>query len=362
VTDLFDIDVHFRFRDGPALECSWRHAFDGAPITVLLGASGSGKTTLLRCLAGLERPQRGHIRFGSDVWFDRGQKIHVPPERRHVGLLFQDYALFPHMTVAQNITFGGAGMPRAEVAARLAELIDVFALHGLERRGPRQLSGGQQQRVALARAVFRRPRLLLLDEPLSALDAVTREGIREELRVLVRGLGIPAYIVTHDRVDALALGDRTVLLDAGRIIQSGSTPEVFADPSSPVAARLVGVDTVLVGKVIAVAHGLATVSVDGREVRAEAPVPGAAEVALCIRAEDVLVARSADAEMSAMNRWRGVIRSQTPEGPFIRVVLDCGFRLSALVTRDAWQRLSLHAGDEAFAIVKAASIRVLPRH
>jgi molybdate transport system ATP-binding protein len=362
VSAVLDLDVHFQYRNGPDISCAWRHAFDDAQVTVLLGASGSGKTTLLRCLAGLERPRSGHIRFGSDVWFDHARRIHVAPERRHVGLLFQDYALFPHMTVAQNITFGAAGLPRGAMKARLAELVESFHLGGLEQRRPGQLSGGQQQRVALARAVFPRPRLLLLDEPLSALDAVTREGIRDELRVLIRAVRTPTYIVSHDRVDALALGDRTVLLDDGRIVQSGATSDVFAHPSTAIAAKLVGVETVLIGQVVAREAGLATVSVEGRQVRAEAPVPGTAEVALCIRAEDVLIARSADGELSAMNRWRGVVRSFTPEGPFVRVVLDCGFRLSALVTRDTWQRLSLHVDDDALAIVKAASIRVLPRH
>ena len=123
-----------------------------------------------------------------------------------------------------------------------------------------------------------------------------------------------------------------------------------------------GVDSVLIGHVVAVENGLATVAVEGRRIRAEAPAPGTDEVALCIRAEDVLIGRTADAEMSAMNRWSAVVRAETPEGPFVRVVLDCGFRLSAVVTRDAWRRLSLHVGDEALAIVKAASIRVLPRH
>jgi molybdate transport system ATP-binding protein len=362
VTDLLDVDIHFQYPAGPPVSCAWRHAFEDAQVTVLLGQSGSGKTTLLRCLAGLERPLRGHIRLGPDEWFDEARRIHVPPERRNIGILFQDYALFPHMDVEHNVTFAAAGMPHTAIRARLGELLDVFRLQGLEKRLPRQLSGGQQQRVALARAVFRRPRLLLLDEPLSALDAVTREDVRDELRSLIRTLSIPTYIVTHDRVDALALGDRTVLLDHGRIIQSGATRDVFNEPLTPTAARLVGVDTVVIGQVTAVDNGLATVSVAGQQLRAEAPVSGTEEVALCIRAEDVLIARAVDGAMSAMNRWRGVIRSETAEGPFVRVVLDCGFRLSALVTRDAWQRLALHVGDDALAIVKAASIRVLPRH
>ena len=362
VSGPLDVDFQFAYRKGPSISCAWVHAFDEAQVTVLLGPSGSGKTTLLRCLAGLERPARGHIQWGDEVWYNDQRRVHLPPQSRDVGFLFQDYALFPHLTVQDNVTFGAGRMSRDDIDARFAELLDLFGLKGLEGRTPRELSGGQQQRVALARAVFRRPRLLLLDEPLSALDAVTREGVRDELMTLVRSLRIPTYIVTHDRLDALALGDRTVLMDRGTVVQTGPTAQVFAEPATPVAARLVGVDTVLMGHVLGIDQDLAVVAVDGRRLRAAAPPAGTEEVALCIRAEDVVVARHADEDMSAMNRWPGVVRALTAEGPFVRVRLDCGFALSALVTREASHRLALRVGDEALAIVKATSITVLPRH
>jgi len=356
-----DVDITLRYRGGPVIECAWTDALDEPSVTVLLGRSGSGKTTILRCLAGLERPQRGHIHVGERVWFDAARGVSLTPERRNVGLLFQDYALFPHMTINENISFGAGGLDRAAVSRRRDELLSVFKLEGLEKRRPRQLSGGQQQRVALARTVFRRPEVLLLDEPLSALDAATREELRNELRRILRALAIPTYLVTHDRLDALALGDRTILMEEGRLIQSGTTREVFGSPSTHVAARLVGVDTVLIGQIASVSEGLATVRVGGQELRAEAPGGVGTEVALCIRAEDVMLARTAEGDMSAMNRWRGVVDYETIEGPFVRVVLNCGFPLSALVTRDAWQRLALVPGDSVLAIVKAASIRVLSR-
>jgi molybdate transport system ATP-binding protein len=362
VSRRLDVDITFRYRHGPVIEGAWSDSLDERGVTVLLGASGSGKTTILRCLAGLEQPQRGHIRVGDRVWFDAERRICLAPDRRDVGLLFQDYALFPHMTVERNITFGAARLDRASVRRRLEELVSIFKLDGLERRRPRQISGGQQQRVALARAVFRRPEVLLLDEPLSALDAAMREDLRNELRGLIRALDIPTYVVTHDRLDALALGDRTILMDGGRIVQHGPTREVFGDPKTPTAARLVGVDTVLMGRIAVVADGLATVRLGGQELKAEAPAGVGAEVAFCIRAEDVMLARATAADMSAMNQWRGVIDYDTVEGPFVRVVLNCGFRLSALVTRDAWQRLSLVPGNPVVAIVKAASIRVLSRN
>ncbi|MBI3046738.1 MAG: ABC transporter ATP-binding protein [Acidobacteria bacterium] len=369
---LLDVDFEFRYppstgsgeagREGASVACRWRDPVGEPRVTVFLGASGSGKTTVLRCLAGLERPQRGHVRFGDHVWFDAERRVHLPPDRRDVGVLFQEYALFPHLTVAQNIAFGARHLTHAAVAARVGELLDTFRLRGLEGRRPRQLSGGQQQRVALARAVFRVPKLLLLDEPLSAVDRPTGDELREELRSLIRALAIPAYIVSHDRVDALTLADRTVLIDGGRIIQSGTTQEVFDHPASAAAARLVGVDTILLGRIAAVEDGLARIIVAGREVRAQAPAEAGHEAALCIRAEDVALARHDVTDSSVMNRWRATIVTETMEGPFVRVGLDCGFRLSALVTRDAWRRLALKPGDDAWAIVKAATIRSLPRN
>jgi molybdate transport system ATP-binding protein len=361
VSVTLDADFEFTYPRGATVTCRWRHEFDGRAVTVLLGASGSGKTTVLRCLAGLERPRRGHIRFGDATWSDAAAGVHVAPERRDVGVLFQDYALFPHLDVRRNIGFAAGAVLDQKARRRVDELIELFRLRGLELRRPLQLSGGQQQRVALARAVFRRPRLLLLDEPLSALDGPTREEVREELAALLRALAIPAYVVTHDRVDALTFADRTVLMDDGRVIQDGPTQAVFNQPATPAAARLVGVDAVIVGRVAAIEAGLATIEAGGQTLRAGVHGAPGSEVAVCIRAEDVTVALHDTPDVSAMNHWPAVVRAETPDGPFVRVTLDCGFRLAALVTRDAWRRLSLRPGDRAWAIVKAASIVALPR-
>jgi molybdate transport system ATP-binding protein len=359
---LLDVDIEFRYPNGPGIECRWQDPIGEPLVTVFLGASGSGKTTVLRCLAGLERPQRGHIRFGDRVWFDAAHGVSLAPDLRDVGVLFQDYALFPHLTVERNVVFGARGLGRDAAAQRVAELLDVFRLRGLEHRFPRELSGGQQQRVALARAVFRRPKLLLLDEPLSALDRATGDEVREELRGLIGTLGIPAYIVSHDRADALTLADTTVLLDEGRVIQRGTTQEVFDAPTTPAAAKLVGVDTILLGRIASVENGLARVVVAGQEITAGAPAEAGHEAALCIRAEDVTIALHDPMDISASNRWPAIVRTETPEGPFVRVGLDCGFRLSALVTRDTWRRLALKPGDHAWAMVKATTIRALSRH
>ena len=357
----FDVDFEFEYPRGTAIACRWEHPFAHGLITVVLGASGSGKTTMLRCLAGLERPRRGHIRFAGTTWFDGSRGVHVAPERRDVGVLFQEYALFPHLDVRRNIAFAAGPYPAGAARRRVDELLELLQLRGLGGRRPGQLSGGQQQRVALARAIFRRPRLLLLDEPLSALDGPTRDELRDELAALLRTLAIPAYVVTHDRRDALAFGDRTTLIDAGRVIQDGPTQEVFAHPATPPAARLVGIDAVVLGRITALADGLATIEAGGQQLRASAHGAVGSEVALCIRAEDVTVALHDARDVSALNHWRAVVRTEAPDGPFVRVVLDCGFRLAALVTRDAWARLALRPGDQAWAIVKAASIVALPR-
>jgi molybdate transport system ATP-binding protein len=232
-----------RFRRGPhvAARAAWPLAQDR--VTVLFGPSGAGKTTILRALAGLDRPDAGAIAFDGETWFDAARGVHVRPQARRVGLLFQEYALFPHLSVEGNVAFGIAGRPRAERRARVAELAASFGIGDLLRRRPAELSGGQRQRVALARALAPGPRLLLLDEPLSALDGPTREALRGELRQLLERTEAPAIVVTHDRADALALGHRLAVVVAGEIRQVGPVERVFAAPADADVARVVGATT-----------------------------------------------------------------------------------------------------------------------
>jgi molybdate transport system ATP-binding protein len=237
-------DFEKRFPGGPLVQIQLRESVADFSLTILFGPSGSGKTTALRCLAGLERPDRGFIRFGGETWFDSERRILVPPQRRRIGYLFQDYALFPHLTIAQNIRYGLRRVGKTERLRRVAEIMDLLGLHGLESRYPQQVSGGQQQRVALARALVCRPRLLLLDEPLSALDVPTRGELRRQLRQWLEELRMPGILVTHDRIEALALGDQLVVLDAGKVRQRGQVHEVFSRPADLGVARIVGVDTV----------------------------------------------------------------------------------------------------------------------
>jgi molybdate transport system ATP-binding protein len=203
-------------------------------ITVLFGPSGCGKTTVLRCLAGLERPEQGRIQFGDECWFDAETRVCLTPQQRGIGCVFQDYALFPHLNVTANIAYGLAKVTQAERQSRMEDIIARYDLGGVARQFPRQLSGGQQQRVALARAVVCRPRLLLLDEPLSALDTALREDLRADLCQQLRALEIPVLLVTHDRQEARLLADQLVVMHGGKVQQAGTAADVF---TRPVASR-----------------------------------------------------------------------------------------------------------------------------
>ncbi|HWH72226.1 MAG TPA: ABC transporter ATP-binding protein, partial [Candidatus Sulfotelmatobacter sp.] len=278
-----------RFPTGPEIRVTQLQVSAAGGITVLFGASGAGKTTLLRCLAGLEKPDAGIIRFGSETWFDAESRRWVPACARRVGFVPQEYALFPHLTVERNIAYGLSGLPKAEQHQRLETTLRWLGLAGLEKRLPAELSGGQQQRVALARAVVPRPRLLLLDEPLSALDAPTRLRLRTELRGLLAELGIPTILVTHDRTEALALGDELVVMDSGQVVQQGPVQEVFSRPANLTVAGIVAVETILEGQVTSAQAGLVTVAIGPTRLTALAGdlPPNTQRVYVCIRAEDV---------------------------------------------------------------------------
>jgi molybdate transport system ATP-binding protein len=349
-----------RFPDGPPIEVRLHRPLDRFSVTVLFGPSGSGKTTTLRCLAGLERPGNGYIRFADEIWFDTKSRISVPPQRRQIGYLFQEYALFPHLTVERNIDYGIRRIGEAERSRRIAEITDLLDLAGLEHRYPRQLSGGQKQRVALARALVCRPRLLLLDEPLSALDVPSREQLRRDLRHWLAKLGIPTIVVTHDRLEALILSDHVVVMDRGCVRQSGPTQDIFTSPGDLNVARIVGVDNIERGNVIATAEGLATVQVGSSQLFAVSPARVNGQVYVCFRAEDVILQRGAIiGQSSARNHLLGRVQSLHREGPMVRVAIDCGFSLKALVTCQACEDLDLREGTEVTALLKAPAIRVI---
>lgn len=283
------------------------------------------------------------------------------PQQRDVGYLFQDYALFPHLTVADNIGYGLRDQSRADRERQVNEMLQLFELSGLETRRPSQISGGQQQRVALARVLVRRPKLLLLDEPLSSLDATLREQLRIELRRRLSQFQIPVIVVTHDRTEAIALSDQIVVMDGGRIRQAGSVQQVITRPTDLTVARIVGIETVAVGTVLRVEEGLATVQVGLAQLLAVAPPGAVRSVHVCIRGEDVAIQRGSTGESSVRNHLPAVIQSLVPEGPLVRVALDCGFELTALVTRPACEELHLQVWDKVTANIKAPAIHLIPR-
>ncbi len=240
----------------------------------ILGPSGSGKTLTLRAIAGLTVPTSGRIASNDRVLFDSAAGVNLPPRKRRAGFVFQDYALFPHLTARENIAYGARG-DRRSARFRAAELIDLLGLGGLEERRPAQLSGGQRQRVALGRALASEPEFLLLDEPFSALDAPTRAALTEQLLELEPRVSAPTVLVTHDLAEAHSLARQLVVLDNGEVLQSGPRDDVFGRPASPRVGALVGVRNILPAAVKSVEAGVAALDASG--VAMQAPAEGLSE-------------------------------------------------------------------------------------
>src|ERR1700726_4522216 len=263
----------------------------------LLGPAGCGKTTTLRCIAGLETPDDGVIAVDDRRLFDAKARINVPVEQRAIGMVFQSYAIWPHMTVAENVAFpltvAQNRGKRAEIAAAVRRALAVVDLDGFQERSATRLSGGQQQRVALARAIVHEPGLLLLDEPLSNLDAQLRDDMRGELKRLQSKIGITTVYVTHDQSEALALSDRIAVIDRGRISQIGSPQEIYFRPANPFVARFVGATNLLPGRLLGMSDGHGQVEVlGGRRIRCVVPQPidDPAAVSVSIRPESIRLA------------------------------------------------------------------------
>jgi putative spermidine/putrescine transport system ATP-binding protein len=310
---------------------------------VLLGPSGCGKTTMLRIIAGLEVPDPG-----GHVLFDDKDMTSVPIERRNVGMVFQSYALFPNMSVADNIGYGLKirGVPTAERTKRIAELVELTNISGLENRRIDQLSGGQRQRVALARAVAIRPKILLLDEPLTALDAALRERLRGELNRLLRALGITTIYVTHDQAEAMELGDRIVVMSKGRIAQIGAPRDIYFAPTSRFVAEFIGAANIVEAP-IANGH---MVLPGGRQ-----PIDGAADQATAvamIRPETVRLVDAASASLA------GVVDQVSFVGDRQRLTVSGVSDKPIMV--DAPNRLSVRIGERVGLFIAPEAVRLLP--
>jgi molybdate transport system ATP-binding protein len=337
-------------------------------ITVLFGPSGSGKTTVLRCIAGLDRTEGGHVVVDGATW-DDGRRKFLPARERRVGYLFQDHALFPHLDVEANVAYGLPRLPAAERHRRVREALEAADALTCSGRSVQQLSGGEAQRVALARALASEPRLLLLDEPLSALDTPTRLKLRTELRRLLERSRIPAIIVTHDRDEALALADQVVVLVDGTVRQVGPPAEVFDRPAHADVARIVGIETATPGVVADSDGALVHVRVGDRRLTALATRTPAEshrtgdEVLVCIRAEDVALELPSPegSHRSPRNQLPARVTSVAVEGALVRVELDAGFRLTAFITRPALEELDLREGSSVVASVKSPAVHLITR-
>jgi molybdate transport system ATP-binding protein len=339
-----DLDVSLEV---PAGEC-----------LALAGPSGAGKTTILRIAAGLAEPRAGRVACGETVWLDTDRGIALPPEERRCGFLFQDYALFAHLRAWQNVAYPMRGRPRAERRARARALLERFGAHDLADARPAELSGGERQRVALARALARDPDVLLLDEPLSALDTRTRAAAARELARALAGADIPAILVTHDFGEAAQLGDRVGVVDRGRIVQAGPATELSAAPASPFVADFVGA-VVLHGTARRAAGGLTEVALDGGGAVMSTDA-GLGRVAATVFPWEISLAPAgAPVSGSALNRLPARVASVTALGPRIRVGLEAPQHLAAEVTATAAQDLGLAPGVAVVASFKATATRIV---
>jgi molybdate transport system ATP-binding protein len=336
------LDVSFRVEPGE--------------ILALVGHSGAGKTTLLRTIAGLWTPRTARVAVGGETWLDTAAGVNLAPHRRRVGVVFQSYALFPHMTVAANVM---AGMDRPD-PAEAARLIDLVRLEGLAGRRPAELSGGQQQRVALARALARRPQVLLLDEPFSAVDRATREALQALVGALRGRLAMPVVLVTHDLGEAQRLADRLAVIRAGRLVREGSAAAVMADAAALRAMGLREVAAMLPATVVEhLPDGL---------TRLDAPtgplfLPGVeaapgTRLRVRILAHEVILASVRPQGLSAQNILAGRVAQVVPgEGPGVMVHVDVGgHEILARITRRALAQMELRPGDPVHAVLKSMSV------
>jgi molybdate transport system ATP-binding protein len=320
----------------------------GAETVALVGPSGAGKSSVLRAVAGLLRPESGAVSFGSRTWLDTGRGIDVPPERRGVGLVFQEYALFPHLDVRANVSYG-ARDPRS-----VPGLLERLRIGGLADARPTELSGGERQRVALARALAREPDVLLLDEPLSALDAHTRGTVRAELHEFLAALRMPTLLVTHDFEDAATLADRVGVLVEGRILQLGAPQELVGAPTDPFVATFTGAN-LLVGVAAQGRDGLTEVTLDGGGSVWTAD-SGHGRVAVAVYPWEVSLSRTAPDD-SAVNHVRAPIASLVSLGNRVRIRVG---PITAEVTAASATRLGLAEGEVVVASFKATGARLLP--
>lgn len=333
---------------------------DPGEVLAVVGPNGAGKSTLIQVLGLLERPPRGEVLFdGQPV---RGALLAY---RRRMAVVFQEPLLLD-TTVASNVETGLAlrGVAGAERRRRTGEWLERFGISHLAGRSARTLSGGEAQRTSLARALVLEPEALLLDEPFASLDAPTREALMDDLERILAASDVATVFVTHDRGEALRLGDRLAVLIGGRIRQVGAPQEIFAAPVDEEVAAFVGIETIVPGRVRCAEGGLAQVDVGGRTVEAGGAGQPGDEVLVCLRPEDIVLAPASEAGRvtSARNSLPAAVRRILPAGPYVRVELDAGFPLVALITKQSLEDLALVTGSDVVASFKATAVHLIPRH
>lgn len=337
-------------------------------VTILFGASGSGKTQTLLSVAGLTRPDEGLIAVEGETLFDSSRGFSLPVSRRRVGYVFQSLALFPHMTAQANVEFAAHDLPKRERRERASALLERFGVGHTAARRPREISGGEAQRVALARALASEPRMLLLDEPLSALDEPVKLSIMSDLREMNRRLRLPILYVTHSRDEALALGERALVFERGRIVAAGEPHEVFGSPASLGVARLAGVENIFECVVKSRDESAGTMVVrllnagGVASYNVEAPLGRAAvgsRVTVAVRSGDVLLATAEPRGLSARNVLRGRVAAVERRSSETLVRVECGGVIwAASVTRQSLEELSVEVGREVWLAFKTYSCRI----
>jgi molybdate transport system ATP-binding protein len=327
-------------------------------ITMLLGPSGHGKTSLLNMISGSMEPDRGRITIDDTILFDSDRRVNVPMERRHIGYVFQDYALFPHLSAYENVAYGlrAGRVPASTIRRRVMEALERFSIAALHRETPARLSGGQRQRIALARALVVEPRILLLDEPLGALDVQVRARVRTELKVLLQGLNIPTVMVTHDPMDAIGLNGEIVVLESGRVVQRGTYENLLAAPASPFVADFVESNSYCGEVIESSTDGDALVRLDeGSELAVVLPGP-AHRVLVVIHPWDVALL-TAPSTGSMRNVIEGRVVSISALRDRVRVFVRGLISVTAEITRPSLEALALKEGDRVYCAFKTTAIK-----
>ena len=361
--DVHDVCVRVRKRLARDFELDLNINFPPG-ITILFGASGAGKTTLLDCIAGLVRPEAGRITIGENTLFDSALGIDIPPQRRRVGYVFQDLALFPHMNVRANVEYGISTLGVEERQKRSAAILESFGIPHLGSRRPGHVSGGERQRVALARALVIDPAILLLDEPLAALDAATKSRIVDDLRGWNQAHRIPVVYVTHSREEVFALGERVVVLENGRAIAQGTPHEVMTAPRQETVAQLAGFENIFDATVIA-SHedrGTMTCRLADSSVELETPLVRAevgSSLRVGIRAGDILLASLPPQGLSARNILPGKVVSLAQRDVTVIAGIDCGVEMDVHLTLAARDSLQLQSGRAVWLVVKTHSCHLM---